>query len=65
MYVLLPYFWMLFIASAVIATIVAALLGRPKRAPKAAATQPVGEESPNAAEPAMDFGDELAQMEQK
>ena len=67
MYALLPYFWIVFMLGLVVATIAAAMLGRPKKAPKKAPA--ANEESaadPTAeSEPVLDFGDELAQMDNK
>jgi hypothetical protein len=67
MYALLPYVWLLFMLGLVVATITVAMMGRPKKVPKKK-TAP-GSESAEApasdAEPSLDFGDELAQMENK
>ena len=67
MYALLPYVWVLLMVGMIVATIAAARLGRPKKAPKKAsviaaeaATDPLAE-----SEPVLDFGDELAQMDKK
>ena len=67
MYELLPYIWILFMVGLVVATITAAMMGRPKRSPKKAAVpatevvlDPLAE-----SEPVLDFGDELAQMDKK
>ncbi len=67
MYALLPYVWILFMLGLVGATITAAMMGRPKKAPK---KKPVpGAESQGdpvvESEPSLDFGDELAQLENK
>lgn len=64
MFSLLPYFWMLFMVGLVIATIVAALMARPKRKPKAVVDSGA-ESAPAEQEPSLDFADELAQMDQK
>ena len=67
MYALLPYFWILFIVGLIGATITAAMMGRPKRAPKKApvpATDVVADPLAES-EPVLDFGDELAQMDKK
>ena len=67
MYELLPYVVILFMVGLIAATITAAMMGRPKKAPKK--ELPKGaESSPDLlaeSEPVLDFGDELAQMEQK
>ena len=67
MYALLPYVWVLFMLGSIGATVAAAMMGRPKKAPKKkpdpAAEQPV--DPADSAEPSLDFGDELAQMENK
>ena len=67
MYALLPYFWIVFMLGIVVVTIAAAIMGRPKKAPKKAQTasaeavaDPMAE-----SEPVLDFGDELAQMDNK
>ena len=67
MYALLPYVWILFLVGLVVATITAAMMGRPKKAPKKApvtggeaTADPLAE-----SEPVLDFGDELAQMDKK
>jgi hypothetical protein len=61
LYAILPYFWLLLMLAAIVAVIVAAVRGRPKKAkPTAAAEAPA---SDSFAEPSLDFGDELAQME--
>ena len=73
---ILPLLWMAFIALVILLPTITALMGRPKGAakPKAAKKpkskkkkkgepdeEPASEESSQ--EPALDFGDELAQME--
>ena len=65
MYNLLPYLWIVFMLGLVIATIVAAMLGRPKKPGKnkssgsaGDATDPLGD----MAAPSLDFDDEMAQM---
>jgi hypothetical protein len=69
MYTLLPYLWMLFMVAIIITTIVAAIRSRPKKAPKVAAADPIHTGTDPLmdpeAEPAMDFGDELAAAENK
>jgi uncharacterized membrane protein YgaE (UPF0421/DUF939 family) len=67
MYAMLPYFWIVFMLGLVVATIAAAMMGRPKKATKKAQTvsaeavaDPMTE-----SEPMLDFGDELAQNENK
>jgi hypothetical protein len=65
MYVLLPYFWILLLVGLPIITGVAALLSRPKRAPVQKTVQEGDLEAVADPEPVLDFGDELAQMEQK
>ncbi len=67
MYALLPYFWMVFMLGIVVVTIAAAMMGRPKKAPKkaqAASAEAVADPMAEP-EPVLDFGDELAQMENK
>ncbi len=67
MYALLPYVWILFMLGLVAATITAAMMGRPKKAPKKKA-EPGAEvlaDPMTESEPSLDFGDELAQMENK
>jgi len=67
MYALLTYVWLLFMLVLVGATITAAMMGRPKKAPKKKPGP--GAESPIdpafASEPSLDFGDELAQIGRK
>jgi hypothetical protein len=73
---ILPLLWMAFIALVILLPTITALMGRPKgaakpKAPKKAKSkkkkkgepeeEPASEESSQ--EPALDFGDELAQME--
>jgi hypothetical protein len=67
MYALLPYFWILFMVGLIGATITAAMMGRPKRAPKKAPAPAIEVEADPLAEsePVLDFGDELAQMDKK
>jgi hypothetical protein len=67
MYALLPYFWMVFMLSIVVVTIAAAMMGRPKKAPKKAQVASADSDAEPVAEsePVLDFGDELAQMENK
>ena len=67
MYALLPYVWIVFMLGLVVATIAAAMMGRPKRAPKKAQAANVEEVADPMAEsePVLDFGDELAQMDNK
>jgi uncharacterized membrane protein YgaE (UPF0421/DUF939 family) len=65
MYNLLPYLWIVFMLGLVVATIVAAMLGRPKKAGKSKSSSPAGEASDPLAEvaaPSLDFDDEMAQM---
>lgn len=67
MYNLLPYLWILFMVVLVVATVVASLSGRPKKAPKKpvnTGTEPAVDPT-SESEPILDFGDELAQMENK
>lgn len=67
MYALLPYFWIVFMLGLVVVTIAAAMMGRPKKAPKkapAAGAEAVADPSAES-EPMLDFGDELAQMDNK
>jgi hypothetical protein len=67
MYALLPYVLLLFMLGLVIATITAAIMGRPKKAPKkkpVAGAEMIAEPAAES-EPSLDFGDELAQMENK
>ena len=67
MYALLPYVWVLFMLGLVGATIAAAMMGRPKKVPKKKTDAgDVGAlEAPSESEPSLDFGDELAQIENK
>jgi hypothetical protein len=68
MYDLLPYLWILFMVSIVTATIVMAIRARPKKAPKTSVAGQAASEGDSfgaQAEPVLDFGDELAQMEKK
>jgi hypothetical protein len=67
MFALLPYVVMLSMLGLVVATIVVAVMGRPKRAPKNSPMTVVQSEQEmmGDAEPVLDFGDELAQMEKK
>ena len=67
MYALLPYFWIVFMLGLVVATITAAMMGRPKKVPKKAREQNEEVVSDPMAEsdPVLDFGDELAQMDIK
>ena len=67
MYALLPYFWIVFMLGLVVVTIAAAMMGRPKKAAKKAqGTSPEVVADPMAeSEPVLDFGDELAQMDNK
>lgn len=64
---LLPYFWLALLLGAILAVIIAAVRGRPKKPKKgkaeaedAAAADPFA-----GSEPVLDFGDELSQMENK
>ncbi len=67
MYELLPYIWILIMVGLIGATITAAMMGRPKRAPKKAPTPAIDVAADPLAEsePVLDFGDELAQMDKK
>jgi len=67
MYELLPYVWIVFMLGLVVTTIAAAMMGRPKKAPKKAqASSAESVSDPMAeSEPMLDFGDELAQMDNK
>ncbi|MBU6172569.1 MAG: hypothetical protein KGQ60_02125 [Planctomycetes bacterium] len=61
LFALIPYFWLALMVLAVLATIVAAIRARPKKAPKqSAAEAPL--DTLASPEP-LDFGDELTQME--
>ena len=67
MYALLPYLWILFMVVLFGAVVVASVMGRPKKVPKKTAVQeaeavsdPLAE-----AEPVLDFGDDMAQLEKK
>jgi len=63
MYALLPYLWIVFMLGLVVATIVAAILGRPKKPQKK--TLPGSEPSDplrDVAGESLDFDDEMAQM---
>lgn len=62
MFDLLPYFWMAFMLAVVLFPTVLGLMARPKRKPKSAAVSE-GEPEGLPADPVLDFGDELAQME--
>ncbi len=67
MYALLPYFWIVFMLGIVVVTFAAAMMGRPKKAPKkaqAASAETVADPMAES-EPVLDFGDELAQMDNK
>jgi hypothetical protein len=67
-FALLPHIWVLFMVGIVVATIVMVVRSRPKKVPKnspvaaASTADPDGFGSPD---PVLDFGDELAQMENK
>jgi len=59
MFNLLPYLWMTFILAVVALPIIAGLMGRPKRQPKAAAPEEVQDGLPP--EASLDFADEMSQ----
>lgn len=59
-FAILPYFWLVALLAAIIATIVASLMGRPKRVKKSGAVE---EASGVTEEPVLDFGDEVASMD--
>ena len=66
MYALLPYFWIVFMLGLVVVTIAAAMMGRPKKAPKKVPASAEALANPmTESEPMLDFGDELAQMDSK
>ena len=67
MYALLPYVWLLFMVGLVVATITAAMMGRPKKVRKKAPVTgaEAGLDPLAESEPVLDFGDELAQMDKK
>jgi len=67
MYELLPYVVILFMVGLIAATITAAMMGRPKKAPKKAVPKGAAPspDSLEESEPILDFGDELAQMDKK
>ncbi len=67
MYALLPYVWILFMLGLIGATIAAAMMGRPKKAPKKKVEPEADLQADSAleSEPSLDFGDELAQMDVK
>lgn len=67
MYALFPYMWLLFMFGLVVSVVVVAVMSGSKEKParrkkkevETAAADPLAD----SAEPALDFGDELAQME--
>ncbi|MFN7629483.1 MAG: hypothetical protein ACK5PZ_21875 [Pirellula sp.] len=66
MFNLLPYLWMAFMLAVILVPTIVGLMNRPKRQPK---VKPADGELVDGAvenpEPVLDFGDELAEIENK